>query len=182
MVELNDCVVNPDFIIDNEYVSDLVDRQVQKQPNGIDLTIQTIQTVPPGLAIDFSNEKRNVPEGKVIFDSDKDESIVLNKRHRILRWLNFPRPYIVRCRELIVVPPSMGAVVIHRSSVIRGGSFLTTSWFDSGYVGHGAGCLYATPGMKIYARARIAQIVFYRADPACLYNGKYQNEGMKPKS
>lgn len=179
---INPCVVNPRYIIDNGYVSRLINKKIQMQPNGIDLTIETIREIPRGLELDFTNDKRHVPEGRIIFDSRLYDavSVVLNEHHVIKRWLNHDlKPYLVTYHERIEVPENMSAIVIHRSSVIRGAAFLTSSWYDSGYKGYGNGCLYAVPGMKIWDWTRIAQIIYYYADPAYLYNGKYQEEGMQ---
>jgi len=166
-------VVNPRFIIENGFVSNLIDPEVQVQPNGIDLTVQIIRSVPIGLAIDFSNENRFVPEGTILFDSDKiddDKAFILNDTEYPLKQ------YLVQYRELIKIPPTMSAIVIPRSSLMRGGAFIQSSWYDSGYEGHGTVILFAPQQMKIYPRARIGQIIYFTSEPAFLYKGKYQHE------
>lgn len=171
-------VVNPRYIVENGLVSNLIDPEVQVQPNGIDLTIQTIRSIPIGLTLDFSNENRFVPEGTIIFDSDK----IAENRAFILNDTEYPvKPYLVQYHELIKIPPNMSAIVINRSSLMRGGAFLVSAWFDSGYEGYSVGVLYASQGMKVYRHARIGQIVYFTSEPAFLYKGKYQHEGLTQK-
>lgn len=168
-------IVNPKTIVERGIVTDILSEKEQVQPNGIDLRIDKIWDIPEGLVVDFTNEKRKIPEGKIVFDSEKDEFVVLNKGGTT------NKVYSIQASETMNIPPDMAAVVLTRSTLLRGGAFIVSALWDSGYKGKGKLLLSVPPNAKFYKDAKFGQIVFFNAESASLYIGKWQGEGMEKK-
>lgn len=74
------------------------------------------------------------------------------------------------------VPEDRCALIVVRSSLNRVGGGITSGIFDPSYVGSVAGALRLFAGsVNIERHARIAQIIFIKAESATQYNGIYNN-------
>lgn len=72
-------VLDPNDMIDNHgAIEELIDRKMQVQPAGVDLTVQKISALDPGigLEIDFTNEHRKLPAMTEIFSSGDNDFVV----------------------------------------------------------------------------------------------------------
>lgn len=83
--------------------------------------------------------------------------------------------------EAVKIPKNMFAMIFHRSSFNRQGIFMMSGLWDSGFVGRIGLTIYNLSGKTIYIpkNERVAQIVFFKAKAASLYNGQYQNDTLK---
>lgn len=157
---------------DPPLVAGLSDREAQLQPNGIDITLESIArfTGPGTLAID--NQDRRLADASDL-DFEPDGYISLT-----------PGAYIVRFTETVNLPVDLMAYLRPRSSLLRSGVALHTAVWDAGYCGRGASLLvvYNEHGFRVQRGARIGQLVFHRlaAATAAGYDGIYQGEATGP--
>jgi len=157
-------LLSPNDIIKKGIISGFLDEDVQKQPNGVDLTIGKLQSIlGDGGEIDFTNENRHFPTY---------EDIELPAKIQ-------PDSYLVQFAETIRIPKNMFGYFMVRSSLQRMGEMIFSSGWDSGYEGKGTGLLLATRPVIIDERARVGQLVFWKAKSAKLYEGIHQKEGLK---
>lgn len=149
-------------------VEALRDREAQLQPNGLDLTLDSIARFSGAGALTIDNRDRLLPEAEdLAFDTNG-------------RLLLHPGPYLVRFNEVVNLPPDLMAYARPRSSLLRSGVALHTAVWDAGYSGRGVALLvvYNPEGFQIERNARIVQLVFHRlaAATGSGYQGTYQGE------
>lgn len=83
--------------------------------------------------------------------------------------------------EDITVPEDMAALIINRSTINRFSGTVSSGLYDPGFRSKGGcGAVYRpTIDTKIELGFRMAQVVFYSAKSASLYNGQYQDSKEK---
>jgi deoxycytidine triphosphate deaminase len=144
-----------------EHVTATDDQQVQ--PNGVDLTVDAVfEPTEPG---------RIERDGKHV--AGRDEVATQDGYYRLE-----PNGYIARYGERIAIPDDHIGFVYPRSSLMRNGAMLTTAVWDAGYEGRGEGLLQVHRPIDIEPGARIAQLVFARAEHTGHYDGSYQGENV----
>lgn len=152
-----------------KYVHDLINRKLQIQINGVDLTIGEVYKFSEQGMLNFDNSHRKIPKTKLITPEND--------------WYDLkPGTYLVRYRESVEVPLDCIALVFPRSSLLRMGVMLHTAVYDSGYKGRGIGLLivFNPFGIKLSKDARIGQIVFIRSEKVEKgYEGEYLGEGLR---
>lgn len=136
----------------------------QQQPNGVDLTLGAV----------FRQTDTGVisREGKTV--GDRSELSATDDRYRL-----DPGAYVVRYGEPVRIPEDHVGFVYPRSSLLRNSCMLNTAVWDAGYEGVGEGLLQVGHPIEIEPGARIAQLVFARADHDGTYDGSYQGEGRR---
>lgn len=149
----------------------MVDPEMQVQPNGVDLTLDTVSGfVGPG-TLTLDNANRRLP-GTQQYSFDPDQQIYLS-----------PGCYEVRFNETINLPANCMAYTRPRSSLLRSGVALHTAVWDAGYSGRGVALLvvYNTHGFRLEHNARIAQMVFHAMGTSTEqgYQGIYSGEGKR---
>lgn len=149
-------------------IEGMIDRNEQLQPNGVDLTLDSIATFTGPGTLARDNRARRLPGNEELpFDRDG--------------WLDLaPGPYLVRFTEKVNLPVDCMAYARPRSSLLRSGVALHTAVWDAGYSGQGAALLvvYDPYGFRLQHQARIVQLVFHRLSAATAsgYRGAYQGE------
>lgn len=150
-------------------IAAMPDAEAQIQPNGVDITLETVSSFDGPGTIAVSNADRVLPE-TVELAYDAGDSIHLP-----------PGPYHVRFNEIVALPDWIMAYARPRSSLLRSGVALHTAVWDAGYSGRGASLLmvYNPAGFTVHRNARIAQLVFHPLSSATSssYAGAYQHEG-----
>jgi len=151
-------------------IENYIDLKTQTQPNGFEMTVSEVYALVGAGAVDFDNTGRKTSEKKPLsFEND---------------WLHLsPGIYAVVLNETVHIPKDLGAVALHRSSLIRSGVALETAVWDAGYSGRSE-CLMVVhnpAGFNLKKNARIMQLLFFRlgTDVNQLYDGIYQNENTK---
>lgn len=149
----------------------LIDRAAQLQPNGVDITLESIARFNGAGTIAVDNADRVLPETED-FRYGEDERFHLD-----------PGCYLVRFNEVVNLPADVMAYTRPRSSLLRVGVSLHNAVWDAGYSGRGVGLLvvYNPHGFAVEHNARIGQLVFHRLAVATStgYQGAYQGEGRK---
>jgi len=92
--------------------------------------------------------------------------------------LNHGEHKAVRLNEIVSVPDDMFALIFSRSTFNRQGILITSTVFEPGWQGIPTVSIYNLSGdyFSITKDTRIAQIIFFKADAASVYNGQYQNQ------
>jgi dUTP pyrophosphatase len=138
------------------------------QPNGVDLSLDSVwRLLAPG-ALGRSNADRRLPERQPL-DFDPNG------------WLHLPPGgYGIRYAEAVQLPVDCGGLCFPRSSLLRMGVYVPTAVWDAGYAGRGEGWLEVSNphGVQLQQGARIVQLVVFRLSEAAVggYSGTYQNE------
>ena len=146
------------------FFENLEEEQIQQC--GIDLRVWKIFKIEGEGVIDFSNEKRKLPNYVEVFNSEKDECIKLESG-----------VYIVKVADYIKIPENVAGFAYPRSSLLRMGVTIYTAVHDPGYEGYPAYVLDVLNPIAMYKHARIAQIVFVECrDVAGLYEGIYNEK------
>ncbi len=146
------------------------DAEVQLQPAGFDLSLQAVAKFGNTAgALDFSNEKRELPDTVPLEFKHQESSVELS-----------PGGYLVTYNEQITVPPDCAGIVLPRSSLMRCGAVLHSALWDPGYSGRGQGLMTVYHPLKLYKDARIGQFVLIRLEGEAKdqYSGNYQGENL----
>lgn len=152
---------------DRPLVSGFVNMDRQIQPNGIDLTLETIWRLTDHGRIGVEDaERRLAARADVAMDDAEYYELA-------------PGPYLARLREVVDLPNDLMALGKSRSSLLRCGVALHNAVWDAGYAGRSEVLLvvYNPHGFKIRRYARFLQLIFLRlAGPTSPYSGAYQGE------
>ena len=164
--EIRELVLKTPSLVEN-----YIDLNTQIQPNGFEMTVSEIYELEGAGAVDFDNSGRKTPTKKMLPFSENG-------------WVHLnPGIYSVTLNETVHIPSDIGAIALHRSSLVRSGVVLGTAVWDAGYSGRSE-CLiivHNPAGFDIQKNARIMQLLFFRlgTDVNQLYSGIYQNENLK---
>ncbi|MEA2075562.1 MAG: deoxyuridine 5'-triphosphate nucleotidohydrolase [Euryarchaeota archaeon] len=148
-------------------IENLIDINMQLQPNGVDLTVKQIEKIVSAGCVDFSNNDRKLSETEKL-DLDDD---------RVFLPLG---AYKVRFNEVIHLPKDIMAIGAPRTSLIRCGVTIETGFWDAGYEGRSESLMVVLneKGFYVKKNARILQLAFIRLSKATGsgYEGIYQSE------
>lgn len=171
-VEVKYVAVLPGYeILRLNAILEILDRELQVQPAGVDLTVREVYKFKsPGL-LGFSNNSRRMPEvDKLEFDDSG--KLFLEKG-----------AYKVRYNEVVRVPRNCIAIGLPRSSLMRMGATIISALWDPGYEGRGEGLLLVENphGIILERNARVMQLIFVKleSEAANEYKGSYMYEGLR---
>lgn len=151
-------------------VENMIDKDTQLQPNSVELTLRTVESLKGLGAVDFDNSQRQVPQSENLeFDSEG--------------WILLaPGTYKVTFNEIVNIPLDLAAIARPRSSLLRCGVTVESAVWDSGYRGRSESMLvvYNPHGFRVRKNARLLQLVFYSLQSKVEqgYNGRYQHENI----
>jgi len=135
----------------------------QRQPNGVDLTLGAVfEQTTAGIV---ERDGKSVGEREALAPEDGTYRLE-------------PGTYVVRYGEPVRIPAGRIGFVLPRSTLLRNSCTLDTAVWDAGYEGVGEGRLDVGHAIEIEPGARIAQMVFARADHEGTYEGEYQGENL----
>jgi dUTP pyrophosphatase len=145
------------------HVAPLTDEQVQ--PNGVDLTVETVlEQVATGR---IGTDGKEIGDREAVETTERDGETVYHLQ---------PGGYVLQYAETISIPDGHVGFVYPRSSLMRNSCMLDTAVWDAGYTGKGEGLLEVHHDIELEQGARVAQLVLARADHADTYDGSYQGE------
>lgn len=153
------------------------DAKTQAQPAGFDLTLQRAAKFLGPAELDFSNQRRRLPETENLpWIGDAARHDACNEGTVKLA----PGGYLVTYNEQITVPVDCAGLVLPRSSLMRCGATLHSALWDPGYSGRGQGLLTVYNELILHRNARIGQFVLIALESAAteLYQGQYQGENL----
>jgi dUTP pyrophosphatase len=147
------------------------DFEMQLQPNGFDLTLESLSRHSGAGVVGVSNADRILPElESVDFDSagwvDLDTGI-----------------YHITFNEIVALPLNLMALGRPRSTLCRIGASIHTAVWDAGYEGRSSSLLSVMNpnGIRLQRNARVMQLVFFGVSnpPETGYSGIYQGENIR---
>ena len=154
-------------------VENFVDLEAQLQPNGFDITLQSIAGFSSGV------------EGGSIGISDADRRLAGSREHGFDGdgWGDLAAgAYLITFNEVVNLPLGLMALGRPRSSLLRSGVSLHTAVWDAGYSGRSQALLvvHNESGFRLQRNARVAQLVFFTLTErdAQGYSGRYQFENV----
>lgn len=156
-------ILNPERMVEEGVIYNLLNVEEQIQQNGIDLTLNSIERIKgTGMLM------------KDVVDLPDREKVLSEKIDNDAVKLRPSTTYDVLCNEEVDLPEDVCAIIHHRSSLNRMGAFCMSGLYDSGF-NNRVGFMLRTRESPILLEkdVRIAQIVFMEADSAELYDGKY---------
>ena len=142
--------------------------ELQRQPAGFDLTVQSVDRLMGRGALDLTGENRRLPQMQQL-PWPEEGPLRLN-----------PGGYLVTYNETVQVPDDCAGLVLSRSSLLRCGAVLHTALWDPGYKGRGQGLLCVYQELQLYRDARLGQFILLGLDqtPEETYSGTYQGENL----
>jgi dUTP pyrophosphatase len=156
---------------DHPLIAGLLDAEDQVQPNGVDLTLQSIARHRGAGTIGVSNTDRVLPALEdVPFDANG--------------WVTLePGIYHIVYNEIVDIPTNLMALGRPRSSLARSGVAIHTAVWDAGYRGRSTSLLSVLnpDGFRVQQNARVMQLVFFgmAQQPESGYSGTYQHENTR---
>ena len=144
--------------------------ETQLQPNGFDLTLQSIAAINDWGRLGVDDADRKLAGVRPIsFDGGG--------------WANLPAgPYRITFNEIVRLPLDLIALGRPRSSLARSGVSVHTGVWDAGYHGRSEALLLVHPGQGFHLQqnARVLQLVFFRLLQPVRegYQGRFQGEGV----
>ena len=158
----------------NSMVENIIDREVQTQPNGFDMTLTKVEGFIAGDkgVLDFSNDKRMKPKvAEIPFTDgrfDQEQHVFLHKGC-----------YLITLDPKIRVPMDCIGRLRARSSLIRMGCGISAGVWDAGFLGSSQVLLtvHNHAGVKLYKNARVGQMILERIEGGNVeegYDGVYQ--------
>ena len=145
------------------------DEAKQRQPAGYDFSVRSIARFNGPATLDFTNEKRQLPELEELAWPADSSPIELA-----------PGGYLVTYNETVSVPEHSAGILLPRSSLMRCGATLHSALWDPGYVGKGQGLMTVYNTLRLHRDARIAQFILIAIEGQVesLYSGQYQGENL----
>jgi dUTP pyrophosphatase len=155
---------------DRPLIRDFRDLDKQLQPNGFDLTLESISLHHGAGVVGRSNDDRVLPDlNPLAFDANG--------------WIDLqPGIYHIAYNEIVALPLNLMALGRPRSTLNRIGVTIHTAVWDAGYEGRSTSLLAVMNpnGVQIQRDARVMQLVFFGVSnpPAQGYAGVYQGENI----
>ncbi len=149
-------------------VEQMIDQAVQTQPNGIEMTLQSVHKLKGSGSVAFDNSERQLPDTELLeFDPEG--------------WVHLaPGIYKIIYNEIVNIPHDIAAIARARSSLLRCGVALETAVWDAGYSGRSESLLvvHNPDGFRLKRDARVVQLIFFKLSSQVGegYSGIYQNE------
>lgn len=158
-----------EMVKEGKLVQNMVNPEVQVQQSGVDLTVAKVFVLEGEGVLDFTNEKRKLPEYKEV---PRKEDY----------WNLEPGVYHIAFNEKIVLPKNVAALLMPRSSALVCGAVQHSALWDPGYEGRSFFHIEISRPVKIYENARIGQMIFFKLDKETeAYNGIFKGEDVLAK-
>lgn len=155
-------IINPKEIVDKEVIKNARKHEFEVQQNGIDLTLDAaFRLVGPSF---LGKQSKVMPAIEPAFAEGSD----------CVYEFKPGEAYSIEFGQDIEVPEDMCAQIIQRSTLNRMGAYIIAGLYDSGFKNQIGAILRTNVPIKIEVGARIAQIIFMKADAASQYDGQYQ--------
>ena len=145
-------------------VQDMLDQEKQIQSCGTDLTVGKVFILEGKGVLDFTNEKRKLPEYKELPSVNGI-------------WNLSPGMYHFAMNEKIVLPKNIAGLLLPRSSALTCGVEVHTAVWDPGYEGRSFIHVSLVREVEIHKNSKVAQMIFFDlGKETAAYSGIYKNE------
>jgi len=151
-------------------VQDLIDKNIQVQQSGVDLSVSKVFRLEGEGVLDFTNEKRKLPKYVELHpEGDK--------------WTLEPGLYHIGFNEKIILPGDIAGILLPRSSALVCGIVQHSALWDPGYEGRSFFHAELSKKVTLHKNARIGQMVFLRLkEKTESYNGIFMGEDILEKT
>lgn len=157
-------IVPPSKVFDR-IISEYIDRKIQEQQAGIDLTLKDVYYFIGYGRIDFDNKHRKLAQTlKIEFDDKAHLSQGV---------------YKISLNEYLKIDNRTLGIFFPRTSLLRNGVAIYSGLFDPGFEGYAEMLMHVINpnGIEIYRNARVGQIVFLRSRSSFReYSGIYRTK------
>lgn len=165
-------IINPKLILEKGFVYPVdknspINADEQLQQVGIDLRLASASMVVGSGVLTLNKEATIKPTLVPLPDTDASF------------FFQAGRQYSLDFMEGISVPEDMAALIIHRSTINRTIGLVLSGVYDPGFRSSGPSGAIFRPNVdvRIERGYRMAQVLFWSASAANLYDGQYQDEG-----
>ncbi len=150
-------------------VQEFLSLEEQLQPNGFDLSLQTVARFTSAGQMGRDAQARILSESSAVPFGEDD-------------WLFLPAGiYLIAFNEIVNFPLNLMGLGCPRSSLLRSGVSINTAVWDAGYRGRSQALLtvHNSLGYHLQKGARLLQLVFFRLARSAAqgYQGNFQDEG-----
>ncbi len=154
-----------EYIQQGLLVQHYIDLDTQLQPCGFDVTVAKVFSFKGLGTLDFTNEKRVLPEYVEIKPTNNT-------------WILEPGVYHFAMNERIVLPKNIAGLLLPRSSALCCGLEVHSALWDPGYEGRSFMHVNVTRKVKLHLNARVAQMIFIKLEGEAEYKGRYKFEDL----
>ena len=162
-------LINPKVAIDEGWITGLTDVDAQLQPNAVEFTLDTVQTINPDVPFIINSEAKQHRGNKPVTNTYLGENA-----HQY--WVLERGVYDGMSQAYVRVPAGVVVKLIIRSTFSRNGMFLTSGLYDTGFEGNVGFAIHNTIGQShIEMGIRFGQAEFYTADSYGEYAGGYNH-------
>lgn len=151
------------YIDSGKLVRDMIDKKIQLQQCGVDLTAGRVFSLSGKGVLDFTNGKRKICNYKEVMPEKG-------------AWTLQKGVYHIAMNETIALPNNVAGLVLPRSSALACGFEVHSAVWDPGYKGRSFIHCSVQRSIELHKNARIAQIIFFRMEETDSYSGKYKGE------
>ncbi|MFC1803788.1 deoxyuridine 5'-triphosphate nucleotidohydrolase, partial [Thermoproteota archaeon] len=156
-----------ELISEHELIRGFIELDIQLQPSGFDLSLESIEEFIDRGAVDFSNKERVIAETRQMIPDENG-------------WYTLKKGvYKVVYNEVVKMPLDVAAIARTRSTLLRNGAEVGTAVWDPGYEGRSSSMLtvHNSSGLRLKKDARVAQLIFFHTGEVGEgYSGIYQRE------
>ena len=172
-------LINPQYAIDQGWITGLTNIAEQLQPNAVDFDIASVSRINNNhFIINADNTKTH--RGWTELPTKRISAVSGPARDYFV--LEGSTSYDAMSNAYVKLPAGVAATVIIRSTLNRNGLFLTSGLWDSGFEGNIGVIIHNMVDSQAFIEpgTRIGQIIFHSSDSAGLYAGGYNHaEGSK---
>jgi len=137
----------------------------QLQPNGVELTIDSIYEIH---GVPYIGDSSYDKGDRVEVDSASVGMYSLDEGY-----------YVIEYQERISIPDGHVGYVVPRSRFMRSGAMLFTALWDTGYTGKGEGGFATFTELEVETGCRVGQLVLLSTDgKEDTYSGTHQGENL----
>lgn len=155
-------IINPQQAFRDGIVTGIDKPDIQIQPNGIDVRLESVFLVHVMAELRCEGKKKIEMEP---VEPDEEGFFALRPFG----------PYHFMCCESVKLPVDMAATIHGRSTLNRTNILCASGLYDSGFNNRIGFAVYPFNHVRIERGARVAQIVLWEATSAKMYEGLYQD-------
>ena len=160
-------------LMDRNIITKVYEENVQQ--NGIDLNLIKVERIKFGEIGFIPKEgKTKLPQ----YEEVLPEQVTTNGADCLHFWNLKPGTYNITLEQGCKIPKNVGFEIFQRSSLLRCGTFIRSSWFDPGFETENIGTImFVTECIRIECGARVAQVIASESkEEATKYKGQFQND------
>lgn len=164
-------IINPQYAIDQGWVTGIAEPKKQIQPNAIEFTLDSVFKINKDATFTINRD------GKTHRGVTPLEPQQYPVDSRMYWYLQAESVYDATSNVCVDLPDDVAVKLIVRSTYSRNGIFLTSGLYDSGYTGPIGFAIHNKLGLaRIEIGERFGQAIFETADSQGKYAGGYNHE------